>query len=369
MATAGLAFLVTAVIRASTDPMPWMLGLLAAAVAFVVMVLVHERVIRQEHRWQVYGALQREGLARIDRRWDRLPVPALEAPAGSAELARDLQLFGKASLAQLLGTAQSPPGRLTLSRWLVEPAPVEDTQRRQGLVAALAPALDFRQELALAGRALAALAPDVEPFLRWAEGEGWLASRSHWLWIARLLPLVAWSATALAVVGAAPVALPVILFSLSFLVANRLAKAVTTAHDRVSVGDREILSYGFCLATLWSAPAEAIEAAALEHLRDGLASGERPAPEHLKALQKRLELADARHSGSLRFFLDTLFLWDVHTLWLLERWQRDVGKEVRGWLLRLGELEALSALAGLAFEEPEWSFPTFDPAADRKSVV
>lgn len=365
VATAGVACLVTAVVQASTDPVPWIWGMFGAAGVFVVLVLVHERVIRQQESWKTYVELQEEGLARIDRWWDRLPVPEIDAPVARGEMARDLQLFGRASLAQLLGAAQSPPGRLTLSRWLVDPAPLEEAQRRQGLVAALAPALDFRQELAFEGRRLAALTPDVEPFLRWAEGAGWLASRRHWLWIARLLPLVAWSAAGLAVIDMAPVALPVALFGLSFLVANRLARPLKKAHDRVSLGDREILSYGSCLATLWSPHAEAIDAPVLERLRGGLSAAGRPAPEHLKALQRRLELADTRHSGSLRFLLDTLFLWDLHTLWLLERWQRHVGKKVRGWLERLGELEALSALAGLAFEEPEWSFPAFDPDADR----
>ena len=42
---------------------------------------------------------------------------------------------------------------------------------------------------------------------------------------------------------------------------------------------------------------------------------------------------------------------------LLERWQREAGPRVRGWLSALGRFEALAALASLRFENPEWTFP------------
>ncbi|MGH2487078.1 MAG: MutS family DNA mismatch repair protein, partial [Ktedonobacterales bacterium] len=47
----------------------------------------------------------------------------------------------------------------------------------------------------------------------------------------------------------------------------------------------------------------------------------------------------------------------VHTLWLLECWQRRSGRYVRGWLERLSEMEALAALATLTFDNPDWTFP------------
>jgi DNA mismatch repair ATPase MutS len=56
-------------------------------------------------------------------------------------------------------------------------------------------------------------------------------------------------------------------------------------------------------------------------------------------------------------------LWDLHVLAAFERWQAQAGPHVRGWLATLGEIEALAALAGLAFDEPTWVTPDFDPAA------
>jgi DNA mismatch repair ATPase MutS len=55
-------------------------------------------------------------------------------------------------------------------------------------------------------------------------------------------------------------------------------------------------------------------------------------------------------------------LWNIHLLWLLERWQVAAGKEVRAWLLALGEFEALAALATLHHDHPLWRFPTLGSA-------
>jgi DNA mismatch repair ATPase MutS len=62
--------------------------------------------------------------------------------------------------------------------------------------------------------------------------------------------------------------------------------------------------------------------------------------------------------------LQALLLWDVHVLAALERWKREGGQEARRWLQTLGELEALSALAGLRHDNPDWIFPVVDAHAD-----
>jgi hypothetical protein len=361
--TAVAAFLAM-VTTASRDPTPWAIAGAAGLVVFVGLVVVHDRVIRRERRWQGLVTVQDEELARLDRRWEALPVPRAEAPAEHRGLARDLQLFGHGSLLHLLGGGASPPGRATLARWLVEPAPPDGIAGRQDAVAALAPALDLRHDLALEGARLAALAPDVEPFLAWAEGDPWLLRRPWLLWAARLLPAAGWAAAAGAWLGPVPTAVPMGLFGACLLLANLLAGRLEEGHQRVAAREREMGSYATALGLLFSPLADAVEERVRERLRAGLGERGTPAHEHLARLQRHLDLADARRSGSLRFVLDTLFLWEMHTLWLLERWQVGPGRQVRGWLASLGELDALAALAGLRYGEPAWSFPRLDREAD-----
>jgi DNA mismatch repair ATPase MutS len=55
--------------------------------------------------------------------------------------------------------------------------------------------------------------------------------------------------------------------------------------------------------------------------------------------------------------VQSLTLWDSHVLRRVDRWRTTVGPHVREWFEALGRIEALSALATLAHDHPEWPFP------------
>jgi len=69
--------------------------------------------------------------------------------------------------------------------------------------------------------------------------------------------------------------------------------------------------------------------------------------------------------GAMLYFpLQMAFMWDVHVLELLERWQARSGRHVRGWLQAAGEWEALAALSVLQHDHPEWAFPEVTDGAE-----
>jgi DNA mismatch repair ATPase MutS len=62
--------------------------------------------------------------------------------------------------------------------------------------------------------------------------------------------------------------------------------------------------------------------------------------------------------------LSQLFvLTDFHVVALMERWQRKNGVIVRRWLEGVGRLEAITSLATLAQDNPQWCMPTVDAQA------
>jgi DNA mismatch repair ATPase MutS len=67
--------------------------------------------------------------------------------------------------------------------------------------------------------------------------------------------------------------------------------------------------------------------------------------------------------------LQAVFLWNFHTLWLLEGWQRDNVQHAREWLQALGTLEAYSALATLGYDHPDWAFPEVTTNQDEAGEV
>ena len=76
-----------------------------------------------------------------------------------------------------------------------------------------------------------------------------------------------------------------------------------------------------------------------------------------------MALSDVRHTAWLFVPLHTLTSWDLHVWWLIERWRRRHGADVRRWLEAVGRIDAAGGLAALAFDQPQWAFPVVDPTA------
>jgi DNA mismatch repair ATPase MutS len=83
---------------------------------------------------------------------------------------------------------------------------------------------------------------------------------------------------------------------------------------------------------------------------------------HLQRLRSWTSCAELRKQFLLYIFVNPLTLWDLHVLRGLERWNRDVGKTTTDWFVALGELEALSSLATLAYGDPDAIMPAIEDA-------
>jgi hypothetical protein len=75
---------------------------------------------------------------------------------------------------------------------------------------------------------------------------------------------------------------------------------------------------------------------------------------------KKLDnINSAISNRSYMFYIifDILFLLDYQFIISLEHWKRDSGAAIRDWLDVLGEVEALSSISVISYENPEWCFP------------
>ena len=125
--------------------------LLAPAAAFVVLAVRHDRIFRDRDRARRAVAFHEAALARVDGRFAGRGVPGDRFADPEHPYAADLDLFGSGSLFELLCVARTHPGEERLAAWLRAPAPADVLRERQRAVAALAPRLDLREDLAVLG--------------------------------------------------------------------------------------------------------------------------------------------------------------------------------------------------------------------------
>src|SRR5262249_34861381 len=149
----------------------------AATVGFVLAFRRQGVLDEAYRRYAMLTALQEEGLARLRRRWDAIPLPGLVAATAEDPehlAARDIDLLGRASLQHLLSTASTPAAQLLLRDWMLGHATPQVARQRQAATRELAPQIDLREELTLFGRLSGMTQPAYEQFLAWAERTPWL---------------------------------------------------------------------------------------------------------------------------------------------------------------------------------------------------
>ena len=311
------------------------------------------RLNRLRRRYHILWQVNDEGPKRLRRQWSELPLREPGTAPADHPYAADLDLTGHASLQHLLATTSTPAAQSTLQRWLLFPASVATARERQRAVAELAPQIDLRDELALRGRLVSTSQDAYERFLAWAEARSWLMPLPWLIWLTRMLPLLTLVAAVAQLIHLTtyPIWLAFIIINgtLTWLYGRTLNDLLDQVSDRQSA----FQPYADLFQLVET---QRFEATALRRVQETLARDHMRASEMMQRLARIMQYGDVRLS---MFFpvLQALTLWNFHVLWFLERWQRAAGQYARDWLATLSEVEALSALATLAYDNPTWAFP------------
>jgi hypothetical protein len=317
--------------------------------AFVVLVLLHDAVLRRLRAARRAAAFHEEALERLAGR----PPPG--GPTGS-DLGRedhpcalDLDLFGEGSLFALLCTARTRSGEARLASWLLAPAGADEVRSRQRAVVELAPLLDLREGLAIAGDEVRA-AVDPDRLAAWGRAA---------MVLPRSMAALAATASAAALAGVAAWAgglgpqafLVAVAAGLAFRWATRARVArVLRELDRPAA---ELRVLALLLARLEREP---FRDGRLLALRTRLGAGREAASLRIAALGR---IAARLEWGRNQFFAPLAFLlqWGALHAAAVERWRLRSGAALGGWLDAAAELEALCALGAYAHARPGHAFP------------
>ena len=274
----------------------------------------------------------------------------------------DLDLFGPGSVFERVTACRTRAGEDTLAAWLLAGADPAEVKARQAAVADLSPRLDLREAVAVAGAD--APAADYRPLAEW--GTAPLEPVPPWKrWAVEAL---GW-ANVLAVVGwlfASTTSLPVIAFGIVSLVvavplfpwARRVLTPLERAAERLSLFE----------SLLGRLERERFNAPRLTELQAAMTAGGLTASAQLRELREIVQWYNSRRNP---MFLPVAILrmWDVRFAFKLEAWRARSGGAVGQWLRAAGEAEALSSLAGYAYENPTDIFPTVEAGPVRLTAV
>jgi MutS domain V len=346
------------------------LWLLVPAAAFIALMAAHERLLHQLERQRRAERFFDRGLARLRGDWAGHGETGERYLNSTHPYAPDLDIFGKASLFELLSTARTHVGEDTLAGWLQEPAPPEIVRARQAAVDELRPRLDLRESLAVVAEE-ARTGVDPVALAHWGEAPAQLAGAGLHaaVWAFRIFGV---AALALGFVGLAGLfgarGVPegLVIAGRDFVLLALLANGIFFYRIRprmeavVGAVDAAAHELGLVSEVLLLLEPEKFHAPLLVELRASLDTDGSPPSQRLKRLGRITACLDSRDNMILRV-LERFILWTPYWAMEAEKWRRESGPAVRRWLTALGAIEALSSLASHAFEHPDDPFPEFAP--------
>jgi ABC-type multidrug transport system fused ATPase/permease subunit len=361
----GALGLLAALVWASLSPFAW-IAVSALALLFVVLVIQHRGAFARRARFEAVRRFHERGLGRLSGRWIEFAGDGEAFRSAEHPYTDDLDVFGRASLFQLLNAAETPFGERALASWLAPPvrgheAPsnedrawIEALRERHAALQDLAERVAFRERLSSVCHVVSTDRPDPGPFIAWAESSTPLAASVAARVVSWVLPLLA----LLSMTLGAKVGLPrgawigVVLLELAFLAMYR--QRTTPIVMAASSREGSLARFAEVFETLEREP---FGAPLSRRLQEKLRASGVKVTEEMAALARIVGFVDARQNEVFRLFIAPVLLWDFHCAVALDRWRMRAGPRVREWFETLGEIEALASVAGFAFDHADHAWP------------
>jgi ABC-type multidrug transport system fused ATPase/permease subunit len=335
--------------------------LLLTAVILLLLVLFIAAAIRHqlvEERLRISREMARrneEGKARIARNWKDLPDRSAPAELVTGSLAQDLDLFGAASLFNLVCTANTWEGRKAVAQALLHGTEQQNRSDRHAAIQELAPKLEFRQLLECTTLPLRKAAVPGNALFTPLQVNSTLFRQRLLRWFCRISPFVLLILLALNLAGFLPRWPFGLLLTLNFAVSFWSGRKIKKSLKSAMSADKVIAQYLQAFRHLAAEPLSSPELVSLKTLSQE-AFGKMRRLEGLISLSR---LPPSIPIPGVQTLFNLILLWELQLTMAFEKWWLENGTDLSRWLEAFGTLEAACSFASLLHDNPAWSFPEF----------
>jgi hypothetical protein len=333
------------------------------AVPFVALMVYHTKFANRKSYEEALMALCSAELKGLDYDFSAFDGAADKVDASHA-FSLDLDVFGERSFFQSINRTVSHMGRERLADWFIRPLTGKAAiLERQEAVKELCPLIGLRQDFYVTGVLQPGSKDDSRLITALANTSAFFSKHRFWRLSVRLVPLLWVVVLAGLAVGYVSLTIFNILFLLSLLTAYVRIKQVTDLHRSVNKLEKLLQTYSRLMRCVegasFSSPLLAGISRSL-HCRQGTAS------QAIRKLSAHIGILDQR--GTLSAVLLNIFSFrDIRASIAIEKWKEEHGAATAAWFEALAEFDALSSLAGFAFNHPDYTYPLIGDSYFRMS--
>lgn len=266
----------------------------------------------------------------------------------------DLDIFGKASLYQYINRTVSAMGGAAIANWLLNPVNEEIILKRQTASKELHNKTEWRQALQAFGKEKKIERSTYLRLQQWIQEENSFINNRFWMVLQFAAPAIMITVITLNLFDILNNPVRNLFLLASAIMAFFISRKVVPLHEKVSklTEELEVLSDSIRLIENenFTSPL-LIEFQSVYKQKQSTASGE------MRKLKGIVQKMDWRLNPVVFVPLAVLFQWDLQQVIALEKWKRRNNKSIIEWFEALGNFEAISSLATLHFNHPDWCFP------------
>jgi len=268
--------------------------------------------------------------------------------------ANDIDILGKASLFQYINRTNSDMGAATLAEWLLQPATEDSIMERQAAIKELSNNTNWQQELQATGKEKKIKKQTQQRLRDWLAEETEFTKHPYWQALKYIVPAIMIAVILLNAFSFISDPIRNYFLLASAILAFVVAKKVMSVYLQVSkmVDELDVMADSILVIekATFNAPLLQQWQSVFIHEK-GTASFE------LKELKQILARFDYRLNPVIFIPLAIVLQWDLQQVIALEKWKKRNQQNIHQWFDTLGKLEAISSLATIHFNHPNWCFP------------
>jgi hypothetical protein len=267
----------------------------------------------------------------------------------------DVDLFGKLSVFQYLNRTVTGFGEEILAGWLLDPYSIsKDLTERQEAVKELATKEKWRHEFMASGMKTTLNRQSIAGLFSWLEENEVVKSSLLTRIIMYLLPVITILSLILVVAGVLNYLIFTSFFIVNLLIISLRIKTTNRIHNSLSKRYTYLISFNKLLEVFEK---ESFTSAMLNNVKSGISGRGISAVVAIKKLNRYIQAFDSRINMVVGFFLNGLFMWDLHCIYKLEKWKSDYKDHLPNWLAMIGQVDAFISFGNYAWNNPQFTYP------------
>lgn len=272
------------------------------------------------------------------------------------DYANDLDLFGTASLFQLLNRCSSEQGQDLLANSLLHPLAQEPIIKRQEAVRELSPDVEWRQQFQSFSRRTIIKASTEAKIISWLLEEDKHFKSPSWMVFVWLYTIITLASAVAAIAGFIPSGSFLFLFTIYFIISIILSRNTIKPYIQLSKIVKEISTVEKLLNWIED---KKFASALLVQMQRNLTAENGNSSAQIRKLKSILDKFDLRLNIIGPLFMNSFLLWDVRQMMALNEWRKKNRQVAPASFETIAEMEVLNSLSAVCFNYPHWSFPKF----------